>query len=89
MLDYSLFVFTFVAQRYYKLVNQQREMLKNVCKYTKKSLRNSVPRIWHWFRRLVVRYCNCLLTALGVATHELIDTSGGIDELALTSVEGV
>ena len=30
-----------------------------------------------------------LLAALGVAAHELIDTTSGIDELALTSVEGV
>ena len=30
-----------------------------------------------------------LLAALGVAAHELIHTTGGIDELALTSIEGV
>ena len=30
-----------------------------------------------------------LLAAASVAAHELIDTTGGIDELALTGVEGV
>ena len=30
-----------------------------------------------------------LLASASVAAHELIDTTGGIDELALTGVEGV
>ena len=31
----------------------------------------------------------CLLAAASVAAHELIDTTCGIDELALTCIEGV
>ena len=30
-----------------------------------------------------------LLAAASVAAHELVDATGGVDELALTSVEGV
>ena len=37
---------------------------------------------------LLYRLCR-LLASASVAVHELIDTTGGIDELALTGIEGV
>ena len=41
------------------------------------------------FPFLVIEVRRILLTAASVAAHELVDATSGVDELALTRVEGV
>ena len=64
-------------------------MSKNIYLQAKKSLRKAVRHGLDGLRRLLMGCHYRLLAGLGVAAHELIYAAGGIDELALTGVEGV